>query len=147
MDLPDPGIKPGCPALQADSLLTEPPGKPIVAQGTANDWMAEKLLEQCVRKTGWKSILQGVWETVHREAVSSEALYHVNHRPMCACLCVCVWWVIEVAAGHWRNYLNFGCWATGRKCVPQEPGPREPCTVQEPAKNVQATWKETLFLL
>ena len=27
-DLPDPGIKPGSPALQADSLLSEPPGKP-----------------------------------------------------------------------------------------------------------------------
>ena len=27
-DLPDPGIEPGSPASQADSLLTEPPGKP-----------------------------------------------------------------------------------------------------------------------
>ena len=27
-DLPHPGIKPGSPALQADSLLSEPPGKP-----------------------------------------------------------------------------------------------------------------------
>ena len=27
-DLPDPGIEPGTPALQADSLPTEPPGKP-----------------------------------------------------------------------------------------------------------------------
>ena len=27
-DLPDPGIKPGYPAWQADSLLSEPPGKP-----------------------------------------------------------------------------------------------------------------------
>ena len=26
-DLPDPGIKPGSPALQADSLPCEPPGK------------------------------------------------------------------------------------------------------------------------
>ena len=26
--LPDPGIEPGCPALQADSLLSKPPGKP-----------------------------------------------------------------------------------------------------------------------
>ena len=29
-DLPDPGIKPGSPALQADVLPSEPPGKPIV---------------------------------------------------------------------------------------------------------------------
>ena len=28
-DLPDPGIEPGSPALQADSLLCEPPGKPL----------------------------------------------------------------------------------------------------------------------
>ena len=27
-DLPSPGIKPSSPALQADSLLSEPPGKP-----------------------------------------------------------------------------------------------------------------------
>ena len=27
-DLPDPGIKPGSPALQADSLPSEPPEKP-----------------------------------------------------------------------------------------------------------------------
>ena len=26
-DLPDPGIKPGSPILQADALLSEPPGK------------------------------------------------------------------------------------------------------------------------
>ena len=26
-DLPDPGIEPGSPALQADALLSEPPGK------------------------------------------------------------------------------------------------------------------------
>ena len=26
-DFPDPGIKPGCPLLQATSLPTEPPGK------------------------------------------------------------------------------------------------------------------------
>ena len=28
-DLPNPGIEPGSPALQADSLLSEPPGTPI----------------------------------------------------------------------------------------------------------------------
>ena len=29
-DLPDPGVEPGCPALQADSLLSEPPAKPTL---------------------------------------------------------------------------------------------------------------------
>ena len=31
-DLPDPGIKPRFPALQADSLLSELPGKPLVPE-------------------------------------------------------------------------------------------------------------------
>ena len=29
-DLPDPGIKPGSLVLQVDSLLSEPPGKPLM---------------------------------------------------------------------------------------------------------------------
>ena len=29
-DLPNPGIEPGSPALQADSLPSEPPGKPNI---------------------------------------------------------------------------------------------------------------------
>ena len=29
-DLPDPGIEPGSPALQADALPSEPPGKPQI---------------------------------------------------------------------------------------------------------------------
>ena len=29
-DLPDPGIEPGSPSLQADSLPTEPPGEPYI---------------------------------------------------------------------------------------------------------------------
>ena len=31
-DLPDPGIEPGSPTLQADTLLSEPPGKPRMCQ-------------------------------------------------------------------------------------------------------------------
>ena len=29
-DLPNPGIKPASPALQADALASEPPGKPLI---------------------------------------------------------------------------------------------------------------------
>ena len=32
-DLPNPGVEPGSPALQAESLLSEPPGKPLVRIG------------------------------------------------------------------------------------------------------------------
>ena len=35
-DLPNPGIKPGCPTLQADSLLSEPPGKPTIVSTYVN---------------------------------------------------------------------------------------------------------------
>ena len=33
-DLPDPGIEAGSPALQADALPSEPPGKPPEPPGT-----------------------------------------------------------------------------------------------------------------
>ena len=33
-DLPDPGIEPGSPALEADTLTSEPPGKQITGAGT-----------------------------------------------------------------------------------------------------------------
>ena len=33
-DLPNPGIESGSPTLQADSLLSEPPGKPQVGKST-----------------------------------------------------------------------------------------------------------------
>ena len=36
-DLPDPGIKPGSPELQADSLPTELPGKPVRARGAGHN--------------------------------------------------------------------------------------------------------------
>ena len=32
-DLPNPGIEPGSPALQADTLRSEPPGKYVYLQG------------------------------------------------------------------------------------------------------------------
>ena len=33
-DLPNPGIEPGSPALQADALPSEPPGKPLLCDHT-----------------------------------------------------------------------------------------------------------------
>ena len=33
-DLPNPGIEPWSPALLADSLLSEPPGKPVIVHET-----------------------------------------------------------------------------------------------------------------
>ena len=34
-DLPDPGIEPTSPALQADSLLSEPAGSPMLRSSSA----------------------------------------------------------------------------------------------------------------
>ena len=39
-DLPHPGIEPGSPALQADTLLSEPPGKPSL-----NHWTTKEVPE------------------------------------------------------------------------------------------------------
>ena len=41
--LPDPGIKPRSPALQADSLLSEPPGKPL----DEDQFSSAQSLSQC----------------------------------------------------------------------------------------------------
>ena len=35
-DLPNPGMEPGSPTLQADTLPSEPPGKPVFHSGCAN---------------------------------------------------------------------------------------------------------------
>ena len=43
--LPDPGIEPWSPALQADSLPTKPPGKPALKYPAA---AAAKLLQSCL---------------------------------------------------------------------------------------------------
>ena len=45
-DLPDPGIEPQSPALQADSLLSEPPGKPRFVGAAAA--AAAKSLQSCL---------------------------------------------------------------------------------------------------
>ena len=37
-DLPDPGIEPGSPALQADSLPLESPGKPLLSTNPVPLW-------------------------------------------------------------------------------------------------------------
>ena len=35
-DLPNPGIEPGSPALEADALTSEPPGKPNISEQNYN---------------------------------------------------------------------------------------------------------------
>ena len=56
-DLPDPGIEPSSPALQADSLPSEPPGKPKNTE------------------VGSLSLLQGIFLTQE----SNQGLLHCRH--------------------------------------------------------------------
>ena len=60
-DLPDPGIEPGSPALEADALTSEPPGKPHCP--VIQDLIDQGLIRPCqsvcntpilpVKKTQW----------------------------------------------------------------------------------------------
>ena len=68
-DLPDSGIKPGSPALQADSLPPEPPGKPLFFHPGAVQLMVTQLcpgLETlgrvfCVPLSSSKAVTHRVW--------------------------------------------------------------------------------------
>ena len=44
-DLPDPGIEPGSPALEAGTLTSEPPGKPTVSLELGGKQQIEKKME------------------------------------------------------------------------------------------------------
>ena len=61
-DLPNPGIKPGSLALQANSLQSEPPGKPNLIRERLKDHNTVKL--SCVKyfytKNVWKETLKVV---------------------------------------------------------------------------------------
>ena len=76
-DLPNPGIKPGFPALQAGSLLSESPRKPNAA---------EKCLERAYRPRGMDaSALREaarVWPQESRHPFSSKEQCHL-FTPMC----------------------------------------------------------------
>ena len=56
-DLPDPGIKPKSPALQADALTSEPPGKPLIIVLNAISSKGKKL-------TKFEEIMESVCEVI-----------------------------------------------------------------------------------
>ena len=43
-DIPDPGVEPGSPALQADSLPSEPPMKPLNIIKVINDGLTANII-------------------------------------------------------------------------------------------------------
>ena len=61
-DLPDPGIEPGSPALQVDSLPTEPQGKPLTNIGPyENQFTCSYRKEQIVYKFPQKCPIPGAF--------------------------------------------------------------------------------------
>ena len=75
-DLPNPGIEPGSPALQADALPSEPPGKPTITQG----WVKRK------------SCSPGLVPLSSISLLVLPLLMHTCYKQMncnCTCLCVC----------------------------------------------------------
>ena len=52
-DLPDPGIKPGPPTLQADALSSEPPGKPRLQGWHSTRYSFGSLLEHRYSFNNW----------------------------------------------------------------------------------------------
>ena len=82
-DLPDPGIKPGSPALQADALLSEPPGKNLPAN--AADIRYAGLIPRWGRSPGGGhgnplqySCLDNMW-TEEPGGLQSMKLHRVGH--------------------------------------------------------------------
>ena len=80
-DLPDPGIEPRSPALQADSLPPEPPRKP------------QRSLQKLYHRS-----LQKMTRSLHPPETPQEVLEdlvtirHCGRVPDCfVCVCVCVW--------------------------------------------------------
>ena len=78
-NLPDPGIKPGSPTLQVDSLPSEPPGKPMlflhILYFQSGENFSDLLLEKTLmlgriggsRRRGWQRMrwLNGITDSMH----------------------------------------------------------------------------------
>ena len=52
VDLPDPGIEPRSPALQADALFSEPPGKPLLVTASSKNNVIRTVLQDSTCNTG-----------------------------------------------------------------------------------------------
>ena len=93
-DLPDPGIKPGSPALQADSLPSEPPGKPLKVKWLSCVQLC-KLLDcsppvssvhgtfQTNTGVGYRFLLQGIFPTQGSNLClphCRQTFYHLSHQ-------------------------------------------------------------------
>jgi len=81
--LPKPGIKPSSPVLQVDSLLSEPPGKPILGKGwrfpgigpLRTPWSFDSALELLLEKemaTHSRILARGAWQAAVHVVVKNQ---------------------------------------------------------------------------
>ena len=69
-DLPNPGIEPRSPALQADALTSEPPRKP--AGGSCQEDPLEKGVAAHSSLLAWRIPDRGAWEATVRRVAESQ---------------------------------------------------------------------------
>ena len=83
-DLPDPGIIPGSPALQADFLLSEPPGEPInlrLANSQDNWTIVAQMINNLSAVQGTRIPSLG-WEDPLEKGVATPFQYSCLDNPM-----------------------------------------------------------------
>ena len=112
-DFPNPGIKPGSPALQVDSLPSEPPEKLALYRKLGNN----SYYVVCVLKKYMQSGT-GICTHTHTHTPTTDNLpgqyshFHTRIKGVCMCVCVCVcFWVFFFNADIWKlsfpAQLNF----------------------------------------
>ena len=80
-DLPNPGIEPNSPTLQADSLPSEPPGKPAMWETWFNSWVGKIpwRREQLTTPVFWPGACHGLYSPwSHKESDTTEQLSLCN---------------------------------------------------------------------
>ena len=101
-DLPDPGIEPRSPALKANALTLEPPGKPWCRSRGFNHW---------VRKIPWRRELQPASVFLPRKSHGQKRL--AGYSP---------WgrkewtWLNDWHFFIWEESSLFGSWKAGMSC-------------------------------
>ena len=81
--LPNPGIEPRSPTLQADSLPAEPQGKPIGIRGVSYLWLTEGLcLESSVSSRTWaREQSLSKWTDGQFRTLVLGGRWYTNHKP------------------------------------------------------------------
>ena len=101
-DLPDPGIEPRSPALQADALPSEPPGKPFIVR------YLDKLMNQTWTVISGNTVMnrRGICVVCICILVCVYACpYTLAYICVwvCVCVCVCVYIYIYIYLHTWNS--------------------------------------------